>query len=167
MRKLLFALILIPGFGLSVQERPDFILSGSGANSVVVEVPGMSAKQLYDKARLFIIKSYKNPNQVISADTSGELLRYTGGDFYKGQMWAEGAYEFVCDLEFKDGRYKVSYPKLSSTANPDATPAEMFKENGELKKRNHYERRKQNYEDLMNQNHERLKAFMLAPPEKW
>ena len=43
---------------------------------LVIDVEGRSAKQLYDNTYKYIIKTYKNPDNVIKGKIEGEYLKY-------------------------------------------------------------------------------------------
>lgn len=165
--KIFTAILLLYVSMAKSQETDSFKLTPDGFNVVVVQAPGLTAKQLYEKAKSFIAKIYKNPEYVIQADTPAELLRYDGYYTGGGGTWAIGRYSYTCNLEFKDGRFKVSYSDVRTNATPEATPADLFKADGSLRKRNHNEARLKNYEDALNTNLQQLKEFIFANDDKW
>lgn len=149
-------------------QAPDrFEVTPDGTNSIVVQMPGQTSAELFAKAKLYIAKTYKNPDRIINAEIPGQMLRYEGYEYFTTGIWSDGRYEFVCDLEFKDGRYKISYTDLSSSATPVGGIRDIFNKKGEVRKMEYCRKRKENYEALMQNNHQGLKSFVEGAGEKW
>lgn len=94
--------------------------------TVVDSVPGASASQLFQRARLWFIDYYKSaPNVVQLSDSSTKtivgkaLFRYSGTVF-RGGVAREGYVNYTIDVQCKDGRYRVRlYDYLHDGASDD------------------------------------------------
>lgn len=168
MKKIIFiAILLLYSINNFSQNSDVFKLTFEGVNSVVVTVEGKTAKEIYDSAKLYIAKNYKRPESIIMADTPEKILRFKGYKSFDTGVWSAGTFSYVCDLEFKDGKYKISYIDLSSTGSPGYTPRQLYNNKGELRKYEFHKQVHKNFEDALNNNHENLKAFILSASEEW
>ncbi len=100
---LLFTLFTVLSFG-----QNSFHLDRNGTDTLVVEVKNMNADVLYTKAYNWVLKSYKNPDEVIKSKIENKYLRFEG---YCKECWSYRNYMFnatyTMTFEFKDGKYRV------------------------------------------------------------
>lgn len=118
MRTILTTLLMLPLI-MTAQPNPHEL-------TVVDSVPGASASQLFQRARLWFIDYYKSaPNVVQLSDSSTKtivgkaLFRYSGTVF-RGGVAREGHVHYTIDVQCKDGRYRVRlYDYLHDGASDD------------------------------------------------
>ncbi|WP_128545060.1 DUF4468 domain-containing protein [Larkinella soli] len=100
----------------------------------VVEVPGVSATDLYNKAKAFFFNQFNNADAVIQVDDPGKLLAAKGivsisfgpSTGFQGS----GRYWIPIEIQFKDGRYRyeVKNIAISIPGNPlDRTSIEQMR----------------------------------------
>jgi len=88
---------------------------------LVLEIDGLSAKQLYDNAIKYVNEKYKNPEEVIKGKTDGEYLKF---DTYVSDFLLynnSGAKipiqaTYTTELRFKDGKVKYEIISIDMTA---------------------------------------------------
>ncbi|MDX1278381.1 DUF4468 domain-containing protein [Oceanihabitans sediminis] len=96
------------------QEIPQLKLTPDGVEPIVVEVEGMSASEIYQKALDWVKESYKNPEEVLKAKFKGQKIRLNG---YKSSAWWHKSVgythymnmDYTLEISFKDGRYRFDY----------------------------------------------------------
>ncbi|GEO06661.1 hypothetical protein AAE02nite_43250 [Adhaeribacter aerolatus] len=133
MKKLLFLLFLLP-YGLYAQELPSLPTDATTGKFFVtetVEVPGLSQKDLHDKAQEYLTKSYKAPASTIQEDAAEKIV-FQG--FKKLTIKDEKInttypLHFVLTVTFNDGSYqykvtdfspdKINYYTPQSLKHPD------------------------------------------------
>lgn len=121
MKQLLFLISLLTL--LSVNLNAQFVLSkdgfasASGENYIIKEVPNKSAIELYNSALTYIMKSFKNPNQVASK-IEGSLITVHG--YFKNAIpcakWLGIDYADVdmnITMQFKDGKIRFDAPVIN------------------------------------------------------
>ena len=88
---------------------------------VVIEIDGLSAKQLYDNSIKYINEKYKNPEEVLKGKTDGEYLKFDTYDpnfiiynnsSYKVPIKAN----YTTELRFKEGRVRYEIKNLEMKA---------------------------------------------------
>lgn len=80
-------------------------------NYVVIDIPGKSAKELYDKSINYIKETYKNPNLVISTGIDNEYLRF---DTYTQFLIKKPVLidcSYTIEQRYKDGKIRVELIK--------------------------------------------------------
>lgn len=110
MKKLI--LILLISFSGFAQNFT--ILTKEGFEPLVVDVENKSAEEIYLKAKDWIQTYYKNPNEVLKADISNQMLKIEGYAVNGFQTKAFGIvgnmdYNYTIELEFKENKYRLTY----------------------------------------------------------
>lgn len=109
-RKLLYLFVLFTG---SIFGQNNFELTPEGYNSIVTEIPGKSAAELYKKTKDWIQTFYKNPDVVLKGDIENDEIRIEA--FCNDCFVVKNIFEQSCDYQytllvsFKDGKYKFDY----------------------------------------------------------
>ena len=91
--------------------------------SLVTEVEGKTAQEIYDSAVKFIKMNFKSPDDVILSKIEGEYIRFEGisRDKLKIDVWGKD-YSFDIKyniiIRFKDGRFKTDISKLETYTPP-------------------------------------------------
>lgn len=107
-------LVLFVAMATSAQGLQTFPLSAENkvTYTAVVETPGVSNEELYNRSKEWFIRTFTDGNQVLHLDdkASGKLI---GKALVKGQSkgFACGAnytFPFVITVEVKDGRYRYT-----------------------------------------------------------
>lgn len=112
-RTLLVLAVLLTSLSFG-QEIPQLKLSPNGVEPIVVEIDGMSAKDMYQKAQNWVQETYKNPDKVLKASIENEKIRVAG--FASSAWWWKSLgikqtmdMEYTVEVSFKDGRYRFEY----------------------------------------------------------
>ncbi|MDC7147556.1 DUF4468 domain-containing protein [Bacteroides ovatus] len=106
MKKILFSLLLLLcSLGTMAQKPLNY--------SEVIQVEGMSAKDIYNTAKRWFVANFKDANSVIQVDnpTDGVLTGKGNIPFeYKNLTWtsSSGCIWFIVDIKVKDGRFKMT-----------------------------------------------------------
>ena len=115
----ILALCAVPTFGQGFIVTPEGLRDSvdSTRGFVVIAVEGATAKQLYDNALKYIMKTYTNPDIVIKAKVDGDYIRLTT---YSDNMapikngWStlivKG--DMTTELTFKEGKVKYEVTAL-------------------------------------------------------
>jgi hypothetical protein len=111
MKKLLFTLLIsFSCYSLFSQETKKFELTAKGYESVIYTVENQNQAEIYALAKKWVIKTYKNPNTVLSADLANESLKING--FAKGIVkWDMGDgwnLNYTLTIDFKDNKYRLN-----------------------------------------------------------
>lgn len=122
MKQLLFLIF----FGFYVTSyAQQFVVTPGGLKDasnkensfLVINIKGLSAKELYDKSLEYIIKTYQNPDKVIKGKLDGEYLRYD--TYVPNLLYIRNAgfkqffsASFSVVLNFKDGKIKYEITEL-------------------------------------------------------
>lgn len=77
LKKLLLITFLNVAFFLNAQES-KFELTANGYESKVFELPNQSKEEIYKLTKKWIIKTYKNPKEVLTADIENENVKLNG-----------------------------------------------------------------------------------------
>ena len=112
MKKIFILALLIPLFSFAQNNNPT--LSISGVEAVVVDVNDKSANEIYDNLKKWVVKSYRNPDEVIKADIPNEQIRingYSGGFFQAKILGKMTDYDvmYMLTLDIKDNKYRLSF----------------------------------------------------------
>lgn len=96
------------------QEIPQLKLTSNGVKPIVVEIEGMSAKDMYQKAQNWVQETYKNPDKVLKASIENEKIRISG--FASNAWWWQSLgikqtmdMEYTVEVSFREGRYRFEY----------------------------------------------------------
>lgn len=86
-------------------------------NYVVVEDASLNSKELYDKAKYYLLDTYSNPEEAIVADIEGELLRAKTNvsniaTINNVGVILDAKATYDLELKFKDGKIKVTIANL-------------------------------------------------------
>mgnify|MGYP001280877593 CR=1 FL=1 len=116
MKKILsIALVIISmtSYGQKFAVTPNGLKNAENNEKsyVVIEIEGMTAKQLFDNAVKYVNKNYKNPEEVIKGKTDGEYLKF---DTYvpellfikNGGIKQFFSAKYTTKISFKDGKVK-------------------------------------------------------------
>lgn len=125
------------------QEIPELKITKTGVESIVVQTPGMTASQLYEKSINWVKETYENPDKVLKAQIENKKIRVSA--FAKNAWWykimgMKTTYnmDYSIEISFKDGKYRFEY-FVGQFYTKDYTKAlfsysSFFKKSGELRK---------------------------------
>jgi hypothetical protein len=140
MKKLLllfFVVYSFSGYGQKLNVTPDGLKNSVDIEKtyVIIEVPNMTAKQLYDNAIKYVNQNYKNPDEVIKGKTDSEYLKFDTYNpelvFIKnGGIKQFFSAKYITELNFKDG--KVKYEIIELAMNHTKTNAPLYFTGGGL-----------------------------------
>jgi hypothetical protein len=106
-------------YGQKINVTPEGIrdLNSNEKTFVVLNVEGMTSKQLYDNALKYIYKNYKNPDEVIKGKIEGEYLKFITHISSFLSVNNSGANilidaNYTVELNFKDGKVKYEIVSL-------------------------------------------------------
>lgn len=119
MRKVILSLSLLCFFGAAFsQTLPIDPESKQALISEVVEAPGSTKAELFDRALAWINKFYPNPTGVVQSKDmeTGEIVgkaqfKITGKD-KKGVETFDGIVAYTITLSFKDGKFKYEISRI-------------------------------------------------------
>ena len=129
MKRLMFILlasISITAYGQKLVVTPNGLRNADDneKNFIVLNLPEMTAQQLYEKTIKYINKNYKNPEEVIKGKTENEYLKFETYNpsllFIKnGGLKQFFSAQYTTELSFKDGKikYEIIELKMNHTQN--------------------------------------------------
>lgn len=159
MKKITSLLLLFTCF-LNAQES-EITITPKGIDSAVIIVDGKTSKEMYDSAKDLILKTFSDPKYAIKVDEPGKLLRYSGFRKFKGGISSEGIYDYTCELEFKDGRYKISFYDVFLDKGIKRTYVDLFNKEGELRKMEYYRNLHANFTTMVNEVNQMFKDKII------
>jgi hypothetical protein len=109
LKKLLLITFLNIAFFSNAQES-KFELTANGYEPKVFELPNQNKEEIYNLTKKWIIKTYKNPKEVLTADIENENVKLNGFSknivkFNSGPGWD---LNYTLEIEFKENRYRLS-----------------------------------------------------------
>lgn len=90
----------------------------------VVQVEGVSKKQLFDRAKMWLATYYRSSSdvlQIVDEENSqlvGKALIEYHSSVFKGSEATKGYIRYKISIFFKDGRYKYSFSNFIHEGNP-------------------------------------------------
>jgi len=147
MKIILFAIVMILSFpAISMAQfhvTPNGVKAEDGKGFYVVAFDGITQKELYSRARSYVMTHFNSPKDVMS-ETSPEML--TIHSHHEAAFYAQ-TYPFLgkvyssafltITLRFKEGRMRVDAPSASGISDPYVSinkemsgGIHMFKKNG-------------------------------------
>lgn len=168
MKKIILLLLFIST--LANAQENEIKVTPEGISSLVITAEGMTAIQIYDKSKMLVLKMFDNPKHVIKVDEEGKILRFEGYRVFKEGFSSGGKYEYTCQLEFKDGRYKISFYDVSlSKGGSHTTFNDLFNKEGELRHYDYYKNIHANFETMLNNLNSQIKEAVIknATESKW
>jgi hypothetical protein len=90
----------------------------------VVQVEGISKKQLFNRAKMWIATYYRSSSDVLqivdeeNGQIVGKALIEYHSSVYKGSEATKGYIRYKISIFFKDGRYKYSFSNFIHEGNP-------------------------------------------------
>lgn len=167
MKKIMLGLLFLSTFMYS--QDNEIKITSKGIESAVINVEGKSAEQIYRLAKDLILATYSDPKIIIKVDETGKILRYSGFKKFKGGIGSEGIYDYTCQLEFKDGRYKISFEDVYLDKGIKRTYVDLFNKEGQLRKMEFYKTLHSNFTTLVNEVNQMFKEKIVNgnPSETW
>lgn len=157
--KKVYLFLLLFYIGISFSQN-EIKLTKEGVVPLVVEVDSLSSSQLYSKVKLYIAKKFTHPDYVTKADEQNKLLRYDSYKNYKGGLMTEGKYTFTCEIEFKEGKYRISFFNLRRASGVQ-TLSSCYNKDGVVPDKKYNKSLYENFNDLVNSEHESIKSYIL------
>lgn len=109
----------ITSFAQKFEASPNGLRDSSNIENsyLILNFEGKTAKELYDKSVEYVIKSYKNPDEVLKGKIESEYLRYDTympNILYIRNMGLKQYFNatFSVVLNFKDGKIKYEITDL-------------------------------------------------------
>lgn len=114
-------------------EYKDKILN----TSIVYQMEGLSAQEIFIRAKNWVITNYKNPDEVLKALIENELIRFSGVSSESLIVGGSGLslgytcrLHYTISLNFKNGKYKMEiteiYMRIPLTINPNDVTTSLF-----------------------------------------
>lgn len=169
--KLLFTLIiLIYSINSFAQEIKTVELTRNGYEPIVFKIENQNQLDIYNLTKKWIIKNYKNPKDVVTADIENENINISGyaENIVKWGLSGGGfGLKYILQIEFKDNRYRVTIlPEIDS---PALSYTNFFKKDGE--KRRGYKGGPESIDNYINSILENLNNYIKnkgkADDSKW
>lgn len=148
MKKITFILFF---FSAILQAQNNISVTADGISSVVNTAEGKTAGEIYVLAKDLVLKMYSDPKHVIKVDEESKLLRFAGFKKFKGGISSEGIYNYTCEIEFRDGRYKISFFDVYLDKGIKRTYVDLFNKDGELRKMDFYKNLHANFTVMLNE----------------
>jgi hypothetical protein len=161
MKNLNLIILLFSVQALMCQEN-EIKITPDGIAPIVVSVDSLSASEIYDRAKVAIVKLFKNPKYAIKADEPGKLIRFEGYRFYSTGLSSEGNYNYTCELEFKNGRYKISFFEVYLDKGLRPGVKDVFNKKGEIRNYDYYRNLYDNFTALTNDLHTTIKNKIVS-----
>jgi len=154
---------------LSNGQDKEIKITPDGINHLVISVENKSSMEIYDLAKGAVLKMFDNPKNNIKVDEAGKLLRFSGFRKFKGSLGSEGIYDYTCELEFRDNRYKISFYDVFLDKGIKRTYNDLFNKEGELRKMEFYKTLHSNFTTMINDVNDLLKNEILktSSDDKW
>lgn len=174
------ALCAAPAFAQSFVVTPQGLrdAADSSRGFVVIPVEGATARQLYDNAMRYIVKTYANPDKVIKGKIEGEYIRM---ETFSDDMatlkngWASLTVtgHMTTELTFKEGKvkYEVVLLDMGITSGPQGVVFQgglsmsnhaIYNKSGKLQQ----PEAKKGLEEFFNGDVAALAASLKTAPEK-
>ena len=165
MKRLLLLPILL---FTAMATAQDIKITAQGIEPVVVQADSITAMQMYDRVKTYVQKTYKNPDKVIKVDEPGKLLRFEGYKYYESGLYNSGNYFFSSQLEFKDGRYKITFVDVYfKSGTVDIPYTKIFNDKGEVRHYAAYKKQFEFFTDLLNGVNDAVKAAIMSKEKQW
>jgi len=167
MKKILIVLTMAIS-SICTAQMPRLELTKNGVTPIVIDAPGMSASDIYTKAKGWIQKNYAQPKEVLSADIANEHLRIDGFDRDAWSMKSfgiESKYDMYHSIviDVKDGEYRLTYLVGEFWSGPNKALfgwKSFFKNDGSVRK-SHLSA-KESVESRMNATSESLHKYIVG-----
>jgi hypothetical protein len=132
LQKLLLITFLNVAFFSNAQET-KFELTANGYEPKVFELPNQNKEDIYKLTKKWVVKTYKNPKEVLTADIENENIKLNG--FSTNIVkWSSGAgwdLYYTFEIEFKDNKYRLSV--TADIAGNQIEYSSFFKKDGSKK----------------------------------
>ncbi|MFW0737574.1 hypothetical protein [Flavobacterium sp. T12S277] len=167
MKKITLLLFLFITY--SNAQETEIKITPEGISSAVIPTEGKTAVQSYELAKDMILKMFDTPKNVIKVDEQGKILRFEGVKKFKGSISTEGLYNYTCELEFKDGRYKISFYDVYLDKGIKRTFVDLFNKDGDLRKMTFYKTLHSNFTIMLNEVNDMFKNKIVVgnKEDKW
>ena len=156
------------------QDIPKVEITSEGISSIVVEIEGKTASELYQKTLNWIQQVYKNPDEVLKANIKDEMVRFDGFDksvWSAKVMGLKSSYDvaYTIEIDFKDGKYRFKWNTREfwvseSSTRAAFTESAFFKKDGSV--RNDYVDGKAEYEATINAMNRLLYNYISGKADK-
>lgn len=163
------SLILLFWTGLLNAQESEITITAQGISSSIIAAEGKSSVQIYDLAKSVVLSMFDNPSKFIKVDEPGKILRFSGSRKFKGSISTEGVYNYTCELEFKEGRYKISFYDVFLDKGIKRTYVDLFTSEGNLRKMDFYKKLHANFTTMLNEVDVRFKEKISgsSSTDKW
>ena len=128
---------------MSIGQEKNPVITISGVEPVVVNIPNKNAQEIYDNLKIWVIQSYVNPAKVLMADIPDSQIRINGYDdnFFqgKGMTVFNMAVDYMLTIDIQDNKYRFTI-EIGKITYDNGTPYNMGtqwwfkKKDGSLKK---------------------------------
>lgn len=159
MKKIIF-LLLLSTFSYS-QQINDLVLTPSGFEPSVVEVPNTSSEAIFKKVGSWIKKTYTNPDLVNVTDDSNNYIRFRGSDrifVHNGFLVQDIPLIYTVEVEIKDNKYRFKIIELK--ADGYIIWDQIFNSKGEMRKGKYSKNYSEKLQEAMNTVHYSLFKFI-------
>lgn len=130
----------------------------------VLDLPGQSAQQIYEKALRWVHSAYLEPDEAIDSRIEGEQIRGRGVNAKAIEIYAGVRYDatYSWHIQIRDGALRYSMYKLVAWDPLAQYTAErnLLGDGGQLKTTKQATRIKQQWETIFNSNLENLKNYL-------
>jgi hypothetical protein len=122
MKRIVLGILILVSFNSNAQETEFIFTSDKGMTDyVVAECLGKTKSDLYVKTNEWIVKTFKNPKEVIKGQTENEFIRIQG---FSKKFNGVHDVTYIVEISFKDGKYK--FDPISFILNYGTTEFNLF-----------------------------------------
>lgn len=122
MKKLILGFLTLVSFYSNAQETEFVFTSDKGMTDYVIsDCLGKTKSDLYAKTNEWVIKTFKNPKEVVIGQTENEFIRIEG---FSSKFNGVHDATYIVEISFKDGKYK--FDPISFILNYGSTRFNLF-----------------------------------------
>ena len=169
MKHIILALIL--GLFSFKTFAQDIELTPEGFKSVVLNIEGKTAQEIYKKSLNFVQEYYKNPDKVLKANIENEKIRIEGYGEYVFYLKILGkryySTWYTIEIEFKDNKARFTFSANKFTPDDAVSVylSDFYKKDGSLK--NLYKTAKLDLEKFTNKIKDHYHKYLTGKKGDW
>lgn len=166
MKKINYFTILLFIFysNFTFSQENKFELTINGYEPKVIEVENQTKSEIYKLIKKWVVKTYKNPKEVLTADIENENIKINGfsTNIVKWSIGDGWDLFYTLDIEIKDNKYRISIS--ADIAGNQIEYTSFFKKDGS--KRTGYKGGPESIDNHINSIVDDLNLFLKNKGEK-
>ncbi len=106
----LAVLIILLFSNMSYSQENKFELTKDGYNPIVFEIQDLKKDSIYKLTKKWVVKTFKNPKEVLTADIENESIKINGFSpkTVNCSFGCTADLKYSFDIDFKDNKYRLS-----------------------------------------------------------